>query len=240
MGPIASADISIGIARMRRTNRLGRNLLSPSAAVLPSTPRIHHVNTALCSGTTLAVSGISVDGTLLELKGPLMHANGSRRPIATPKRLVAAVLLVLAVTALRPQIVRTAPAAAGLWTTLVRQMPINPVHSVLLHNGKVLIVSGSGNVAANTDFESAIWDPAHPEDPIVTQRIEWDMFCNGIVVLPDGRAFINSGTLAYDPFKGERRSAVYDPATGSFSDVATMAHGRWYPTVTTLGDGRVM
>ena len=188
----------------------------------------------------LAPGSIPVDGTVLEPKGSLMHANDSRRPMVAPKRLATAVALVLAVATLRPQIVRTAPAAAGLWTTLVRQMPINPVHVVLLNNGKVLIVAGSGNVAANTDFESAIWDPAHPEDPIVTQPVGWDMFCNGIVVLPDGRAFINSGTLAYDPFKGERRSAVYDPATSSFTDVAPMAHGRWYPTVTTLGDGRVM
>ena len=33
---------------------------------------------------------------------------------------------------------------------------------------------------------------------------------------------------------------MYDPATDSFTDVENMAHGRWYPTVTTLGDGRVM
>src|SRR6185295_13632893 len=33
---------------------------------------------------------------------------------------------------------------------------------------------------------------------------------------------------------------VYDPATGVFTDVQNMAHGRWYPTVTTLGDGRVL
>jgi hypothetical protein len=68
----------------------------------------------------------------------------------------------------------------------------------------------------------------------------WDMFCNGMVVLPDGRPLINSGTLQYDPFHGELRSGVYDPATGLFTDVQNMAHGRWYPTVTTLGDGTVM
>ena len=33
---------------------------------------------------------------------------------------------------------------------------------------------------------------------------------------------------------------MFDPATGLFTDVQNMAHGRWYPTVTTLGDGRVM
>jgi hypothetical protein len=61
-----------------------------------------------------------------------------------------------------------------------------------------------------------------------------------MVVLPDGRAFVNGGTLQYDPFHGELRSAVYDLTTGAFTDVQSMAHGRWYPTVTTLGDGTVM
>ena len=34
--------------------------------------------------------------------------------------------------------------------------------------------------------------------------------------------------------------AVFDPATNLFTDIQNMAHGRWYPTVLTLGDGRVM
>ncbi|HVH69884.1 MAG TPA: galactose oxidase-like domain-containing protein [Candidatus Dormibacteraeota bacterium] len=117
-------------------------------------------------------------------------------------------------------------------------MPINPVHAALLHNGQVLIVSGSGNLPTNTNLQAAIFDPA--TGTITTKPVNWDMFCNGMVVLSDGRAFVNSGTLQYDPFHGELRSAVYDPATGQFTDVQNMAHGRWYPTVTNLGDGTLM
>jgi hypothetical protein len=120
----------------------------------------------------------------------------------------------------------------GQWQTLPNLMPINPVHSALLHNGKVLIVSGSGNVAGNTNFQAGIFDPA--TGSVTTQPVNWDTFCNGMVVLPDGRAFVNGGTLQYDPFHGQLRSAIYDPATGQFTDVQNMAHGRWYPTVTNL------
>jgi galactose oxidase-like protein len=126
----------------------------------------------------------------------------------------------------------------GQWTTLPGTAPINPVHAVLMHNGKVLFVSGSGNFPTNHDYETAVWDPQ--AQAFVQQPIAWDMFCNGIVVLPDGRPLINGGTLQYDPFYGQLRNAVYDPGTGLFTDVQSMAHGRWYPTVTTLGDGRVM
>ena len=117
-------------------------------------------------------------------------------------------------------------------------MPINPVHVALMNNGKVLIVSGSGNDPSNTNLRAAVWDPI--AGTIAVQTVAWDMFCNGMVVLPDGRAFINGGTLQYDPFLGQPKSLVFDPATNTFTDVQNMAHGRWYPTVTTLGDGRVM
>ena len=126
----------------------------------------------------------------------------------------------------------------GRWTTLPYLMPINPIHLALLNTGKVLIVAGSGNVPAETNYRAAVWDPQ--AGTIVTQPVAWDMFCNGMVVLPDGRPFINGGNLQYDPFHGELKNAVYDPATAVFTDVQSMAHGRWYPTVTTLGDGRVM
>ena len=108
----------------------------------------------------------------------------------------------------------------------------------MTHNGKVLVVAGSGNVAAETNFRAAVWDPQ--AETIVTQTLNWDMFCNGLAILPDGRVLINGGNLQYDPFHGHLRNAAFDPATGVFADLPNMAHGRWYPTVTILGDGRAM
>ena len=126
----------------------------------------------------------------------------------------------------------------GSWRTLSNQVPINPVHAALLRNGQVLMVAGSGNVATETNFRATVWDPA--TETFLTQALAWDMFCNGMVTLHDGRVLVNGGNLQYDPFFGEPRNAVFDPATGLFTDIENMAHGRWYPTVTTLGDGRVM
>ncbi len=126
----------------------------------------------------------------------------------------------------------------GQWTTLPASMPINPVHVAMLQTGKVLVVSGSGNVAGNTNFQAGVFDPA--TGLVTTQPISWDMFCNGMVILPDGRPLIVGGTIQYDPFHGETRVAIYDPATNSFTNVQSMAVGRWYPTATMLGDGRVM
>jgi len=147
-----------------------------------------------------------------------------------------ALLALLAVSSTPP--LRAQAGLQGRWTTLPRAMPINPVHMALMNNGKVLIVSGSGNVATETNFRVAVWDPQ--ADAIDMQSVAWDMFCNGMVVLADGRVFVNGGNLQYDPFHGEPRNAAFDPATGFFTDLQNMAHGRWYPTTTMLGDGRVM
>ena len=40
-------------------------------------------------------------------------------------------------------------ATAGQWQTLSYLMPINPVHTALMPNGKVLVVAGSGNYPPN-------------------------------------------------------------------------------------------
>jgi hypothetical protein len=128
----------------------------------------------------------------------------------------------------------------GQWTTLYTQMPINPIHLAMMNNGKVLVVAGSGNNANNTTtFMAGVWDPT--TKTITTQPVDFDMFCNAMVVLPDGRPFVMSGTILYKPgFTGDPRTAAYDPATGKFVDLQPMAHGRWYPTGTTLSDGSVM
>ena len=137
-----------------------------------------------------------------------------------------------------PQPLLAQTSVIGQWRTLPYLMPINPIHIAVMNDGKVLVIAGSGNDATVTNYQAAVWDPV--AGTIVTQPLAWDMFCNGMSVLPDGRVFINGGSLQYDPFFGEPRSAVFDPVTSTFTDVENMAHGRWYPTVTTLGDGRVM
>jgi hypothetical protein len=153
---------------------------------------------------------------------------------------LAAIFLAAALVAMQSGGIRAQAARSvqGEWKILPDKMPINPVHITLLYTGKVLVVAGSGNVATETNYQAGVWDPQ--SGSIVTQPVAWDMFCNATVVLADGRLLINGGNLQYNPFRGELRSAIFDPITNTFTDVQNMAHGRWYPTVTTLADGRVM
>jgi hypothetical protein len=164
-----------------------------------------------------------------------MHAVTSPRAVWAS---VGAVVLALGLLSSTPPTLHAQAGTQGQWRTLTNQAPINPIHVALMNTGEVLVVAGSGNVATETVWQAAVWDPV--SQIFQTQTISWDMFCNGMVVLHDGRVFVNGGNLQYDPFFGEPRSAVFNPQTHTFTNVQNMAHGRWYPTVTTLGDGRVM
>lgn len=132
----------------------------------------------------------------------------------------------------------THPDQTGQWQTLPVMMPINPVHVALTHHRKVLVIAGSGNDPDNKNFQAGVWNPQL--QTMNTFPITWDMFCNGMVILPDGRPFVLGGTLRYDAFLGEPRTAVFDMPTAQFVDTPGMTRGRWYPTGTVLGNGSVL
>jgi Domain of unknown function (DUF1929) len=133
-----------------------------------------------------------------------------------------------------------APYRTGQWTTLGTEMPINPVHAALMHNGKVLVIAGSGADPNNKDWQALVWNPVtHAIEKTIT--LKYDMFCNGMIVLPDGQPLVLGGTEHYDtPWIGEKRISTFNPSTESFTQKASMRAGRWYPTGTVLGDGTVL
>ncbi|MEP6623271.1 MAG: galactose oxidase, partial [Acidimicrobiia bacterium] len=142
----------------------------------------------------------------------------------------------------------TAGAATnGSWSVTSTPADVRAVHVTLLRTGKVLLVAGSGNNQGNFDagsFETSIWDPATGNLKAVATP--WDAFCSGHVMLPDGRILIAGGTSAYQSpatnnnHAGSKKSYIFDPATEQYQAVSNMHLARWYPTLTELGDGRVL
>ena len=136
-------------------------------------------------------------------------------------------------------IAQAQPQEIGQWETRPELMPINPVHTGLLRTGNVLVIAGSGNDPGETIYKAAVWDPV-AGTIVVDETLSWDIWCNGMSFLPDGRAFITGGSKPYptNDFKGLKNTTLFDPETSRFTRAEDMADGRWYPTNVALPDGR--
>ncbi len=120
------------------------------------------------------------------------------------------------------------------------------MHSVVLHNGKVLLIAGSGNSEEQFEagtFTSAVYDPANGSYKVIPTPK--DMFCAGHVQLQDGRVLVMSGNKAYPVpgghgYEGFKDSYIFDPATESYIKTNDMNDGHWYPSATIMGNGDVL
>jgi hypothetical protein len=149
-----------------------------------------------------------------------------------------------------------AKADVGEWTTapfdLPHQMAIN---AVMLRTGKVLMFSYPKRDFGTTDYGSAVvWDPSKgtgadsfkqvppPIDPDSGKPA--NIFCAGQAVLDDGRVLVVGGNLRYENesnhyYAGLNRAYVFNPGTETWQEQPRMRHGRWYPTLLKMADGRV-
>lgn len=139
------------------------------------------------------------------------------------------------------------------------------VHAALLPNGKILYFGGDQHDPGQHHL--GLFDQARLFDcqtfaisaPVPSPAIR-DLFCCGHAFLPDGRLLVAGGTEKWMPptahdgphemghFGGTREAYVFDHVTGQWIQVAKMVAppwvsaggGRWYPTLVTLGSGRVV
>lgn len=116
-------------------------------------------------------------------------------------------------------------ASMGQWSR-VNDLPINPIHNVVLPNGKIMMWA--------RNYQQGLWDPATQAFTVLPNP-GYDLFCAGHAYLADGRVLVPGGHIA--DFIGLAKASIYNPATNSWSPVPDMNAGRWYPTVTPLANG---
>jgi hypothetical protein len=118
----------------------------------------------------------------------------------------------------------------GAWETW-RDLPFFPVHSHMLPTGKVLIWPGDQGI--NGD-DGRLLDPI-TQDLASAPKANYDLFCSAHAFLPDGTLLVAGGHISNNV--GLPRASRYDPVANSWIPLPDMNAGRWYPTVTTLGNG---
>ncbi|WP_212986973.1 galactose oxidase, partial [Actinoplanes auranticolor] len=136
---------------------------------------------------------------------------------------------------------------AGAWQVMPFNSPVRGIHAVVLKNGNVLLVAGSGNdpsaFAAGT-FKTAVYNPRNGTFANVATPA--DLFCAGHVQLADGRVLIMGGNKDYPAadgshgYKGLKDSYIFDPDTMAYTRVNDMTAGSWYPSATVMGNGDVI
>src|SRR5918992_608217 len=149
------------------------------------------------------------------------------------------------------------PEVHGQWEVKTFLSGVLAVHTALLPGGKVLFFAGSGSSKVRFDADQfgdvdagvpvgPLGPPpddtfSHPPTLFAADDRPYDLFCGGDAFLADGRMLSAGGTLSYEPgFTGRKDVAVFDPANETWSFAAPMEHGRWYPTLISLADGRIL
>ncbi|HEX2013752.1 MAG TPA: hypothetical protein VLA68_00860, partial [Nitrososphaera sp.] len=131
--------------------------------------------------------------------------------------------------------------ASGSNTTTVA------IHASVLPNGRIFYFAGSGYHSSHQDgpYEARLLDPNTGSQSNVS--MSEDLFCAGQAPLPNGNILLAGGTLRYDIASDNcngkwhgLKSAYEVSSSGTLTKVASMKHGRWYPTCVTLPDGNVM
>lgn len=136
------------------------------------------------------------------------------------------------------------PAVFGQWQKLSYPTKSPAIHVTYLRTGKFLLISGSGNSLETFNagtFQAHVWNPKTGEMKSVTPP--YDMFCAGHVVMPNGNVMVAGGTEQFkdpnNPWKGARKAYMFNTSTETWSQIASMRDGRWYPTNVLRGDGKV-
>lgn len=137
------------------------------------------------------------------------------------------------------------PHIEGEWSG-VAGWPISAIHMALLPTGNILSygTDSLGTRAAGLTFDT--WIPKRGLTPGAHETslsgTDSNLFCSAQTILPSGNILFAGG----DKFlsgSGKTNDGIddvvlYNADTRSIMNTRPMAFARWYPTITTLGDGR--
>jgi hypothetical protein len=129
-------------------------------------------------------------------------------------------------------------ASRGKWDAPVA-WDIVPLHLTLLPTGK-LLAWGKFESGTTSMGNPRLWDPAAgPPGEARSIPVPDMLFCSGHTLMADGRVMVSGGHFNDD--RGLRATNIFDPVSQTWATgLPKMAAGRWYPTVTTLADGRLV
>ena len=133
----------------------------------------------------------------------------------------------------------------GAWQVMPFSGQLRAARAVLMYNGKVLLVAGSGDDINDFNagtFQTSVYNPAN--GTLTKIRTPDDFDRAGEVQLSDGKVLVLGGTKAYPTathgFEGLNTSYIFDPVTDRYQRINNLIGGHWLPSATELGNGDVI
>ncbi len=120
-------------------------------------------------------------------------------------------------------------AVVGSWSS-VYNLPTVAMNLILLKNNKLMFYEDGGSVT--------IWD--YLNNSFSSAPLSVNLFCSGFASLADGRIMVVGGYGGSSNAIGIANAEIFDPTNNSWTSVPNMSYRRWYPTATTLSDGRIL
>jgi hypothetical protein len=120
-------------------------------------------------------------------------------------------------------------AVVGSWSSVL-SLPTVAMNLILMKNGKLMFYEDGGS--------ATVWD--YTNNVFTSVPTSVNLFCSGHASLADGRILVMGGYGGSSNLIGIANAEIFDPSNNSWSAVPSMSYRRWYPTGTTLSDGRVL
>jgi hypothetical protein len=120
-------------------------------------------------------------------------------------------------------------AVVGSWSTPVA-LPTVAVNLLLLRNNTLMFYEDGGS--------ATVWD--YVANKFTSVPTSTDLFCSGHTLMADGRLLAVGGYGQSSGNIGIANAEIFDPSSNTWSAVPPMEFRRWYPTATTLSDGRIL
>jgi Domain of unknown function (DUF1929) len=142
---------------------------------------------------------------------------------------------------------------AGAAVCALANLVIDTVTGQIFIGGIPASEETASTIANSSRARCAVWNPQ--TNAVVPVALPRNLFCSGHSFLPDGRLFVAAGqfpvpyldgqvTATVPPLPTLRGAAhdvhVFTPTTRTWTRLPDMNEGRWYPTVATLDDGKVV
>lgn len=122
----------------------------------------------------------------------------------------------------------------GDWSGIIRWTPHIPVSVATLPDGRILSFASNERTTFPDGPEftyAATWDPATGQFEEYNHPSH-DMFCGGLVLLPDGRLLVNGGRSV------TVLSSFFDWRSNTWTPLTDMNDRRWYNTTVALPSGQ--